>query len=139
MKIRVFEAFAGYGSQAMALKRLQRDFSDEVAFDFVGISEIDAYAIAAYEAVHGGTPNFGDISEIDWSQAPTSTSLLTAFLVKTFPQPESRKDSSREAVAVPRSFGSASELSRRSGLSIYLWKTSRFLCRRNSCRSFSGG
>lgn len=70
MKIRVFEAFAGYGSQAMALKRLQRDFSDEVAFDFVGISEIDAYAIAAYEAVHGDTPNFGDISEIDWAQAP---------------------------------------------------------------------
>lgn len=70
MKIRVFEAFAGYGSQAMALKRLQRDFSDEVAFDFVGISEIDAYAIAAYEAVHGDTPNFGDISEIDWAQVP---------------------------------------------------------------------
>lgn len=28
MKIKVFEAFAGYGSQAMALKRLQRDFPE---------------------------------------------------------------------------------------------------------------
>lgn len=70
MKIRVFEAFAGYGSQAMALKRLQRDFPDKVEFEFVGISEIDNYAIAAYKAVHGGTPNFGDISAIDWAQVP---------------------------------------------------------------------
>lgn len=34
-KIRVFEAFAGYGSQSMALKRLGIDF------EVVGISEID--------------------------------------------------------------------------------------------------
>ncbi len=66
--IRVFEAFAGYGSQAMALKRLQRDFPDRVEFEFVGISEIEPYAIAAYNAVHGDTPNFGDISTIDWAQ-----------------------------------------------------------------------
>lgn len=69
-RIRVFEAFAGYGSQAMALKRLQRDFPDMVEFEFVGISEIDCYAIAAYRAVHGDTPNFGDISRIDWSLVP---------------------------------------------------------------------
>lgn len=70
MKIRVFEAFAGYGSQAMALKRLQRDFPDKVEFEFVGISEIDNYAIAVYKAVHGDTPNFGDMSAIDWTQVP---------------------------------------------------------------------
>lgn len=68
--IRVFEAFAGYGSQAMALKRLQSDFPGKVAFEFVGISEIDKYAIAAYNAVHGDTLNFGDISKIDWAQVP---------------------------------------------------------------------
>ena len=66
--IRVFEAFAGYGSQAMALKRLQHDFPDRVEFEFVGISEIEPHAIAAYNAVHGDTPNFGDISKIDWAQ-----------------------------------------------------------------------
>ena len=66
--IRVFEAFAGYGSQAMALKRLQHDIPDRIKFEFVGISEIEPYAIAAYNAVHGNTPNFGDISKIDWEQ-----------------------------------------------------------------------
>lgn len=79
MKMRVFEAFAGYGSQAMALKRLQRDFPDKVAFDFVGISEIDSYAIAAYNAVHGDTPNFGDISKIDWSQVPDFDCFTYSF------------------------------------------------------------
>lgn len=79
MIIRVFEAFAGYGSQAMALKQLQRDFPDKVAFDFVGISEIDSYAIAAYGAVHGGTPNFGDISKIDWSQVPDFDCFTYSF------------------------------------------------------------
>lgn len=62
--IKVFEAFAGYGSQSMALRRLGIDF------EVVGISEIDKYAIQAYMAVHGDTPNYGDISKIDWSSVP---------------------------------------------------------------------
>ena len=67
--IRVFEAFAGYGSQAMALKRLRDNFP---TFDYevVGISEIDKYALKAYEAVHGHCPNYGDISKIDWHNVP---------------------------------------------------------------------
>lgn len=68
-KIRVFEAFAGYGSQAMALKRLQSDYP-QLNFEFVGISEIDKYAIKAYNAVHGDVNNYGDISKIDWSNVP---------------------------------------------------------------------
>ena len=64
--IRVFEAFAGYGSQAMALKRLQSDYPNRIRFKFVGISEIEPYAIAAYQAVHGNVPNYGDITKIDW-------------------------------------------------------------------------
>lgn len=40
MEIKVFEAFAGYGSQMMALRRLQRQFPD-LRFTPVGISEID--------------------------------------------------------------------------------------------------
>lgn len=77
--IRVFEAFAGYGSQAMALKRLQSDFPGKVAFEFVGISEIDKYAIAAYNAVHGDTVNFGDISKIDWAQVPDFDCFTYSF------------------------------------------------------------
>ncbi len=69
-KIRVFEAFAGYGSQMMAVKRLAKSRPGELEFESVGISEIEPTAIRAYEAVHGQTKNYGDISKIDWSQVP---------------------------------------------------------------------
>lgn len=71
--LRVFEAFAGYGSQSMALKRLGIDFK------VVGISEIDKYAIQAYNAVHGETMNYGDISKIDWSSVPDFDFLTYSF------------------------------------------------------------
>lgn len=60
--LRVFEAFAGYGSQAMALARMG------IPYRVVGISEIDPYAIKAYMAVHGETKNWGDVTRMDWSQ-----------------------------------------------------------------------
>lgn len=63
--IKVFEAFAGYGSQNLALKRLKADF------EIVGISEIDKYALKGYKALHGTLPtNYGDISKIDWDEVP---------------------------------------------------------------------
>lgn len=67
--LRVFEAFAGYGSQSMALKRLRQE-NPEFDFKVVGISEIDKYAVASYNAIHGGVKNYGDISKIDWSVVP---------------------------------------------------------------------
>lgn len=69
MKIRVFEAFAGYGSQSLALERLKRHFP-ELDYEVVGISEIDRYAVTAYKALHGDVPNHGDISKIDWNKVP---------------------------------------------------------------------
>ena len=60
--LRVFEAFAGYGSQAMALRNIG------VPYRVVGISEIDPYAIKAYMAVHGETKNYGDISKVNWDE-----------------------------------------------------------------------
>jgi DNA (cytosine-5)-methyltransferase 1 len=69
MKIRVFEAFAGYGSQSLALERLKQTFP-EFDYEVVGISEIDKYALTAYEALHGHCPNYGDISKIDWNNVP---------------------------------------------------------------------
>lgn len=69
-KIRAFEAFAGYGSTAMAMKRLQRDFPNKIEFEFVGISEIEPNAIKAYNAIHSDTPNFGDITNINWGGKP---------------------------------------------------------------------
>lgn len=47
MKLKVFEAFAGYGSQAMALNRLREHFP-EFDYEVVGISEIDKYAIMLF-------------------------------------------------------------------------------------------
>ena len=70
MKIKVFEAFAGIGCQREGFEMLQEDFPGDVQFEFVGISEIDTHAVISYNAAHGATPNFGDISKIDWSQVP---------------------------------------------------------------------
>lgn len=45
-KIRVFEAFAGVGSQSMALRNIGIDY------EVVGISEVDKWALLAYDAIH---------------------------------------------------------------------------------------
>lgn len=69
--LRVFTAFSGYDSQCMALDRLAERFPD-FAYELVGWSEIDRYAIQAHNAVYPqyADRNFGDISRIDWSQVP---------------------------------------------------------------------
>lgn len=67
--LRVFEAFAGYGSQSMALQRI-KELDPEFDFVNIGISEIEPNAIKAYELVHGKVKNYGDISKIDWAQVP---------------------------------------------------------------------
>lgn len=56
--IRMFEAFSGIGTQAMALKRLG------VPYEIVGFSEIDKYAIQSYHAIHGDVANYGDITKM---------------------------------------------------------------------------
>lgn len=58
-KIRCFEAFAGIGAQAEALKELGLDY------EVVGISDIDKHAISGYEAIHGPVKNYGDITKIE--------------------------------------------------------------------------
>ena len=79
MKLRVFEAFAGYGSQSIALELLTQAFPD-FQFQAVGISEIDKYAIKAYHALHGDDiPNHGDITKIDWTQTADFDLLTYSF------------------------------------------------------------
>lgn len=56
--IKMFEAFSGIGTQAMALKRLG------VPYEIVGFSEIDKYAIQSYHAIHGDIKNYGDITKM---------------------------------------------------------------------------
>lgn len=58
MVLRLIELFAGIGAQASALERLGIPFTSIV-------SEIDPKAYAAYCAIHGDTPNLGDITKIE--------------------------------------------------------------------------
>ena len=71
--LRVFEAFAGYGSQSIALRNLG------IEHEVVAISEIDKYAIKAYEAIHGPTLNLGDISKIDVNDIPEHDLFTYSF------------------------------------------------------------
>jgi len=56
--LKVIELFSGIGSQRSALDRLG------IEHEVVGVSEIDKYAMMSYEAIHGKTHNFGDITKI---------------------------------------------------------------------------
>lgn len=68
--LRVFEAFAGYGSQSLAFKYLKEQHP-EFDFKVVGYSEIEPSAIQAYSLLHGrDVPNYGDITRIDWNEVP---------------------------------------------------------------------
>lgn len=58
-KIKVIELFAGIGAQREALQRAG------IEHEVVAISEIDKYAVKAYELLHGEAPNLGDISKIE--------------------------------------------------------------------------
>ena len=72
-KLRVFEAFAGYGSQSIALRNIGVDY------EVVAISEIDKYAIKAYEAIHGKANNLGDICKIDIKDIPEHDLFTYSF------------------------------------------------------------
>ena len=61
--VRILELFAGYGSQSLALENLGIEFTSD-------ISEIDQYAIKAYNQIHGDTHNWGDIAKIDETKLP---------------------------------------------------------------------
>jgi len=57
--LRVIELFSGIGSQTKALKNIGVDH------EVIGVCEIDKYAHKSYEAIHGETLNFGDITKVD--------------------------------------------------------------------------
>ena len=57
MTLRVFEAFAGVGTQRMALERLG------IKHEVVGIAEVDEFAINSYAAIHEEGEEVVDVSE----------------------------------------------------------------------------
>lgn len=73
MTLRVFEAFAGVGSQRMALRNLGIDH------EVVAIAEIDKFAITSYTAIHGKTLNLGDISQIPTEDIPDHDLFTYSF------------------------------------------------------------
>lgn len=72
-KLRVFEAFAGIGSQSIALENLGIDH------EVVAISEIDQYALKAYEATHREVNNLGDISKVSVEDIPDHDLFTYSF------------------------------------------------------------
>lgn len=56
--INVVELFAGIGAPRAALRNCEIEHTST-------ISEIDKFAVASYTAVHGETPNLGDIRKIE--------------------------------------------------------------------------
>lgn len=78
--IRLIELFAGYGSQAMALKRIG------AKFEHYRVVEFDKYAIASYNAVHGTNFPTMDITKVhakDLNICDTDT--FTYLLTYSFP------------------------------------------------------
>ena len=78
--IRLIELFAGYGSQAMALKRIG------AKFEHYRVVEFDKYAIASYNAVHGTDFTTMDITKVhskDLNICDTNT--FTYLLTYSFP------------------------------------------------------
>lgn len=73
MTLRVFEAFSGYGSQTISLRNLKIDY------EVVGISEINEYAVIAYEAIHGPVNNLGDIRKINVEDIPEHDLFTYSF------------------------------------------------------------
>lgn len=74
--IRLIELFAGYGSQALALKRLG------LPFEHYRVVEFDKYAIKSYNAIHNTDFNVTDIRDVKGEdlgtfEDPNYTYLLT--------------------------------------------------------------
>lgn len=134
--IKVFEAFAGYGSQSMALDLLKEDIG--LDYEVVGISEIDPIAIKAYYAardprldatgeeletvIRGGTSHPQNLCANTRTLAiyPKSTgrtprisiSLHTVSPVRTSAMPDCKKVLPRGLAQGHPFYGSAQELSK---------------------------
>ena len=78
--IRLIELFAGYGSQAMALKRIGANF------EHYRVVEFDKYAIASYNAVHGTEFPTMDITKVHAEDLNIcDTAAFTYLLTYSFP------------------------------------------------------
>ncbi len=77
-KIRVFDAFAGYGGASFGLKKA------EIPHEVIGYSEIHPHSIKLYELNHKGIKNFGDITEINPNELPDFDFFTGGFPCQAF-------------------------------------------------------
>ena len=77
-KIRVFEAFAGYGGASFGLKKTK------LPSEIIGFSEFDKYASAIFELNHSGIKNYGDITQIQPSDIPDYDMFTGGFPCQPF-------------------------------------------------------
>lgn len=78
--IRLIELFAGIGSQAMALKKLNVDFKH------YRVVEYDKYAIESYNSIHGTDFQTSDITQMRGGDLGiTDTDKFTYIMTYSFP------------------------------------------------------
>lgn len=79
-KLRLFEAFAGYGGASFALKKAK------LSHQTVGFSEIDKFAVELYQKNHKRVPFFGDITAIEPKALPDFDMFTGGFPCQPFSQ-----------------------------------------------------
>lgn len=89
--VRVFESFAGIGTQRMGLERAGIDH------EVVGICEIDKFAIDSYKAIHGDVNNYGDIAKIDPKDLPDFDLFTYSFPCQDISMAGKQKGFDRES------------------------------------------
>ena len=57
--VRMIELFAGIGAQASAMERLG------IPHERVAVAEINEHSYRVYQALHGPTPNLGDVTKLE--------------------------------------------------------------------------
>jgi DNA (cytosine-5)-methyltransferase 1 len=77
-KIRVFEAFAGYGGASFGLNK------SGIPFDIIGFSENDKFASEIFELNHPGIKNHGDITQIKTENIPDFDLFTGGFPCQPF-------------------------------------------------------
>lgn len=77
-KLKLFDAFAGYGGASWGLKKAK------IPFEIVGYSEIDKFAIGLYELNHKNVKNYGDITKIKPESLPSFDFFTGGFPCQTF-------------------------------------------------------
>ena len=78
--IKLIELFAGYGSQAMALRNIGADFETHKVIEF------DKYAMASYNAIHGTNFEPTDVSVVRGGDLQiTDKSHYTYLMTYSFP------------------------------------------------------